>query len=402
MKGNIYTMRGRALPLLVVLLLASPVIAEDWCVQHYNGKWWLGQWWLECHANVSKDGAIVWFDAYVDPNYGVAYQENNFWTTYVLRVAENSPPIAKFSIDPWIPYEPDFYPVSDWTPLEYSGNYIACAFDPTYIRNGWCYGCEYNCTTYKNSMYGSDYTHIDGWCARDDWKGANVTFSGVVETRYIPQDYYEGVSGPRGGYYQARYVFDASGIGTINAGDMFGIRWLLRSSPWVRPGTYVIEDVNRIYYEVVHEPTPECGLTFEMKCNPHSEEGTEHTRGTLMCWVKVLDLNGTGYQEVKVTQSIPDGFVPPSYRDVKVWAYDADDDSRMKMDEYELQISSDQMALTYWELPNGYEGVLVKYPLRYDKHTEPRGYIIVTTIDGILKDGGTCSSTYVTNLLIKD
>ncbi|MBI4362526.1 MAG: hypothetical protein HY558_05060 [Euryarchaeota archaeon] len=375
---------------LIGLLLASaglPAAASHgWCQQHYDGPWWQGKWWVECHTNLSDgaDGAHVHHDIYIDPNYGIAYRENNFYIFDVVRVANTSPAgIRNLRVDPWIPYEPDFYPVTDWTPYQYTGPYPS-PDTSTYYK------------TDKNPAYGPN------WTARPDWKGTNVTFGGAAESRFVDAYYYQGATGPSGGYYQARYPWDYTALGTFLPAQMVGNKWLLKSTPWVRPGSYVLDYTLAFHYDVVNltTPTPACDIAFTKESKPNSEKGTQNSRGTLMTYLTLTAPNTTTYTTLRITDETPTGFVLPSSKEVQVWTTDGHQRKAMKSDDYTLTFTGDQMTLTFSPASlDTTRGYLVKYPARYDKSTDPRAYITITTLEG---DNPDCKSTYETNLLLKD
>jgi hypothetical protein len=382
--------------LLLILLAGFAWIAsaEDWCVQHQDGGWWeFSKYWHECHANVSREGAEVWYDSYLDPNYGWAYQENDFWAFNVLRVVNTSKAAIKnVWFDPWIPYESDFYPVSEWSIWSYEGDYPELDCSPPGYN--YCKSCLTECTTY--------HKYLGGWMEKPEWKDEVVTFSGAIDSRFVDQYYYQGVTGPRGGYYQAQYIWDLTALGTWYPSDMKGIKWLLTSTPFVRPGTYVLEWTTHIHYEV--EPLiPECSFTFKKWCNPKSEEGKEHTKGTLMCWREIVGTEDERYQEISIEDGFPDGFIGPGYKEVKVWKVEGEEKEKLKWDEYELEIGEEELTLVLSDVElSSTKGILIKYPIRYDKDEDLHAYITTTFIRATLEDGSICESTYVTNLIKKD
>lgn len=410
---------------LAALLLPVPALADE-CVSHGWGRL------LECHADISKDGALVHVDSYIEPHVGIAFRVNTFKNFDVIRVAPGGAAIENVVLSPWVPAAPDFQPVTEWTPYEWNGSYPA-------VVSG-------EANTYLKDISTPTWTVRPEWETRTAWKGNEVTFIPRTENRFVDQFYYEGLTGPRGGYFQDRYVWDMTGLGVWAAPALRAIQWPLLTTSRVRPGTYVLEISNQVTYDAV-KPACETSLVKSYKPGALNRD----RKGSLKSELLLTHLKGD-CDKIVVTDRFPDGFdFPKRAKDLKVWLVkdgveyhlkagsDCDGkgkDGKNPENAYncglvsvdkvngtltvtlerptysvkQVQCGADEDGEPACEKVEGrvtqervtpFDSVRIKYKLDYDKKTCIQGQSTVTTVEATTA-GQTSRYDVVTNLLVKE
>jgi hypothetical protein len=119
----------------------------------------------------------------------------------------------------------------------------------------------------------------------------------------------------------------------------------------------------------------------------------EKRKGTIMCLMSLE--NARKYERIKIIDKLPEGWIVPEERQIKVWGIG----KGKKLLNYELKTEQGKLVLSLEDVP--FDKILVMFPISYDKSSETHAYMTLTTLEAI--SGGTAfTDTIATKILVWD